>query len=199
MKIAIIGTHGTFKTTLAYFLAGVLKAKGMSVGVVSEVARDCPFVQEGRGNIIAQNWILLTQSQLEREFQEKYECVVCDRSLIDNHIYAKSAYKTEKQDLPEWIEPFVMHHVKSYNIIFKTPCSSMGLVKDGFRSIDLDWQKEMDLELTRFLKEQNIKYIEIPESSSSEVENIIDYSTRQARFMANRIIDMDVQTKLKRI
>tara|TARA_Y100000310_G_C20637386_1_gene791931 strand:+ start:1298 stop:1897 length:600 start_codon:yes stop_codon:yes gene_type:complete len=199
MKIAIIGTHGTFKTTLAYFLAGVLKAKGRTVGVVSEVARTCPFVKEGRGNIVAQNWILLSQAQEERELTDLYECVICDRSLIDNYVYAKDAYKKEKQDVPQWIEPFVLHHAKSYNIIFKTPFSSLGLVNDGMRSIDPDWQKEIDLELTRYLKEKGVKCIEIPESSAADHENIIDYSTRQARFMANKILDMDVQTKLKRI
>ena len=63
MKIAVIGSHGTFKTTLIYFLAGVLKAKGRNVGIIPEVARACPYFKGSHGNVLAQNWILLTQAQ----------------------------------------------------------------------------------------------------------------------------------------
>ena len=120
MKIAIIGTHGTFKTTLVYFLAGVLKAKGKSVGIIREMATACPYFKDGRGNILAQNWIILTQVQLERDYEQIYDYVICDRSVVDNYIYAIQAYKKEEQPLPGWIEPFVLHHLKSYDYLFKT-------------------------------------------------------------------------------
>ena len=123
MKIAIIGTHGTFKTTLVYFLAGVLKAKGKSVGIIREMATACPYFKDGRGNILAQNWIILTQVQLERDYEQIYDYVICDRSVVDNYIYAIQAYKKEEQPLPGWIEPFVLHHLKSYDYLFKTPIS----------------------------------------------------------------------------
>ncbi len=199
MKIAIIGTHGTFKTTLAYFLAGVLKSKGKTVGIVREVVRACPFMKDGQSSIIAQNWILLTQAQWEREFEGQYDYVICDRGLVDHYVYAQDAYQREKTEVPEWIEPFVMHHANTYNIIFKTPWSPQGLVKDGFRSVDTDWQREMDLKITRFLKDKGIRHIELPEAASDpkDHETIIEYATRQARFMATKILDMDVQTRLE--
>ncbi len=196
MKVALIGAHGTFKTTLIYFLAGVLKAKGKSVGIIREVVRSCPYFRRGHGNILAQNWILLTQSQLEREYQDKFDFVICDRSLIDNFIYAREAYENEEQELPQWIEPFVMHHAKTYNFLFKTPISEQGLIEDQVRSTDREWQLDIDRKIKEYLKEKEIKYIELPKSEAERFDEILEYATRQARFMANKIIDMDVQTKI---
>lgn len=43
MKIALIGTHGTGKTTLAYDIISKLKKKGIDADFLGEVARICPF------------------------------------------------------------------------------------------------------------------------------------------------------------
>ncbi|MBS3170766.1 AAA family ATPase [Candidatus Woesearchaeota archaeon] len=196
MKIAIIGTHGTFKTTLVYFLAGVLKAKGKSVGIIREMATACPYFKDGRGNILAQNWIILTQVQLERDYEQIYDYVICDRSVVDNYIYAIQAYKKEEQPLPGWIEPFVLHHLKSYDYLFKTPISPVGLVNDGIRSIDRKWQQEVEEQLIEYLEEKKIKHIGLPVSEAFEYDDIIEYATKQAKFMATYIVDMDVQKRI---
>lgn len=196
MKIAIIGSHGTFKTTLVYFLAGVLKAKGKSVGIIREMATACPYLKDGRGNVMAQNWILLNQVQLEREYEDIYDYVICDRSVVDNYVYAVQAYEKEKQPLPAWIEPFVLHHSKSYNFLFKTPVSAFGLIDDGVRSIDRHWQKEIDEQIKLYLKEKEIAHINLPISETENYEDIIDYATKQAKFMCSNIINMDVQKRI---
>ena len=196
MKIAIIGSHGTFKTTLIYFLAGVLKAKGKNVGIIGEVARNCPYFKKEHGNVLAQNWILLTQAQLEREAQDKYDYVLCDRSLVDNFIYALEAYEKEEKEIPDWLEPFVLHNTSSYNFLFKTIIPSDNIVNDGVRSTDSDWQIKIDSRLKKYLRVNGIENIELPLSNPDESETIIEYATRQAKFMANKIIDMDVQTRL---
>lgn len=196
MKIAVVGSHGTFKTTLLYFLAGVLKAKGKNVAIIREVIRACPYFNSGHGNVLAQNWVLLTQAQWEREYQELYDYVLCDRSLVDNFVYAKEAYVKENQLLPEWIEPFVLHHAKSYNFLFKTPLITKGLVSDGARATDKTWQEDMDLKIKQYMREKDIKYVELPVSEAETYDDVIEYATRQAKFMANKIIDMDVQTRI---
>lgn len=196
MKIAVIGSHGTFKTTLIYFLAGVLKAKGKNVGIIREVARACPYFKGGHGNILAQNWILLTQAQWEREYQDKYDYVLCDRSLIDNFLYAKEAYRKEEKELPDWIEPFILHHGESYSFLFKTTLSSKGLVHDGTRDTEAGWQREMDALICQYLEEKKIEHFSLPVSGASSFDEILEYAMRQARFMANKVIDMDMQTKI---
>ena len=196
MKIAVIGSHGTFKTTLLYFLAGVLKAKGKNVGIIPEVTRACPYFKGSHGNVLAQNWILLTQAQWEREYQDTYDYVLCDRSVVDNFIYAVQAYKKEEQAIPAWLEPFILHHGKSYNFLFKTPVSPYGLIDDGVRSIDRNWQKEIDTQLKEYLQEKTISHVELPISDSESYDDVIEYATRQAKFMANKIVDMDVQKRI---
>lgn len=196
MKIAVIGSHGTFKTTLIYFLAGVLKAKGKNVGIIREVARACPYFKGSHGNVLAQNWILLTQAQWEREYQDSYDYVLCDRSLVDNYMYAVQAYENESQQIPAWLEPFVLHHTKSYNFLFKTPLSPYGLIEDGIRSTDRQWQKDIDTKLKQYLKDKQINHIELPISESESYDDVIEYATRQAKFMANKIVDMDVQKRI---
>ncbi len=196
MKIAVIGSHGTFKTTLVYFLAGVLKAKGKSVGIIREMATSCPYFKSQHGNVMAQNWILLNQVQLEREYQDIYDFVICDRSVVDNFIYAVQAYEKEQQTIPTWIEPFVLHHSKSYNFLFKTPVSPFGLIDDGIRSVDRKWQKEIDEQIKQYLKEKEINHIELPISESETYDDIVDYATKQAKFMASQITNMDVQKRI---
>ena len=63
-------------------------------------------------------------------------------------------------------------------------------------SIDKEWQEEVDNKVIRYLKQQAINYVELPKADSDGFDSIMDYATRQAKFMANRFIDMDVQTKL---
>ena len=196
MKISIIGSHGTFKTTLVYFLAGVLKAKGKNVGIIREVARACPYFKGSHANVLAQNWILLTQAQCEREYQDIYDYVLCDRSVVDNFVYAVDAYKKEEQPMAAWLEPFVLHHAETYNYLFKTPVSPYGLIEDGVRSVDRNWQKEIDQKIKEYLKEKAIPHIELPISESESYDDVIDYATRQAKFMANKIVDMDVQKRI---
>ena len=43
MKIALIGTHGVGKTTLAYEICSLLKRSGKNVELVTEMARRSPF------------------------------------------------------------------------------------------------------------------------------------------------------------
>ncbi|MFH1972290.1 MAG: ATP-binding protein [archaeon] len=196
MKIAIIGSHGTFKTTLSYFLAGVLKSRAKTVGIVDEVAGSCPYLKQGRGDFIAQNWIMLTQIQREREKQDQNEYIVCDRSIIDNFVYTLDLFQSSNTPLPEWMEPFTLAHAKSYNFIFKTPLTRLGLVKDGVRNTEYEWQEKIDKLLLKFLKDHDIKYISLPAVPEGNPGEVIDYAIRQAMFMARKITDMDIQTSL---
>ena len=89
-----------------------------------------------------------------------------------------------------------MHHAQTYNFLFKTPVSEHGLIEDQIRSTDKQWQLDIDSQIKKYLKEKEIKYVELPKSEAERFDEILDYATRQAKFMANKIIDMDVQTKI---
>ena len=87
MKLALIGTHGVGKTTLAYDVCALLKKQGQNVELVTEVARRCPFpVNEGT-TLEAQLWILHTQIADELAAAQRAQTVICDRSVLDNYCY----------------------------------------------------------------------------------------------------------------
>src|SRR5512145_1893549 len=78
MKLALIGTHGVGKTTLAYDICALRKKQGQNVELVTEVARRCPFpVNEGT-TLEAQLWILHTQIADELAAGQRAQTVICD-------------------------------------------------------------------------------------------------------------------------
>src|SRR6188768_4363959 len=88
MKIAIVGTHGTGKSTLSYNLASYYKMKGKTVKIVQEVARSCPFPINEKMTIEAAKWIYLEHSRKELE-ASKNEICIGDRSVFDSFAYAE--------------------------------------------------------------------------------------------------------------
>jgi nicotinamide riboside kinase len=139
MKIALIGAHATGKTTLAYDIATSLKKMNFNVDVLGEVSRDCPFPINENTTIKAQSWILFTQYLREIEKEDKCDYLICDRSVLDNY-----AYYVRKFGRSEEMEPFILNHMKSYGYLFKIPIKEEYLTKDGIRSIDKKFQKEID-------------------------------------------------------
>src|SRR5215813_13564421 len=94
-KVALVGTHGVNKTTIAYELAGVLKRKGKSVELLTEIARECPFPLNERATSDAYQWIIARQVQLELEKAGRADVLVCDRSVLDNFAYYVRRYGNE--------------------------------------------------------------------------------------------------------
>ena len=86
-KVALVGTHGVNKTTIAYELAGALKRRGRTVELITEIARDCPFPLNERATREAFQWIIARQIQLEIEKTPRADVLVCDRAVLDNFAY----------------------------------------------------------------------------------------------------------------
>jgi len=61
LKLALIGTHGVGKTTLAYELCSLLKKADHNVELVTEVARQSPFPVNAATTLEGQLWILHAQ------------------------------------------------------------------------------------------------------------------------------------------
>src|SRR5437660_12902074 len=91
-KVALVGTHGVNKTTIAYELAGALKRKGLAVELLTEIARECPFPLNERATREAYQWIIARQIQLELEKAPRADVLVCDRSVLDNFAYYVRRY-----------------------------------------------------------------------------------------------------------
>ena len=115
-KIAFIGSHGVGKTTLCYGLAARLKALDISLDFVGEVARRCPLPINRGTTLSAQSWILHTQITEELVAAERYEVVICDRSVLDNFVYLILASGSQPH-----LEGLVNHWISTYSLMVRVP------------------------------------------------------------------------------
>lgn len=139
MKIALIGTHGTGKTTLAYELTAGLKKEGINAGLVREIAGICPLPINENTTIEAQEWMIYQQYCKELEEKEKFDSLVCDRSVLDCYVYYFNKFGENKL-----LYEFVKEKIKGYDFLFRVPINGSYLKEDGIRSVNPEFQKEID-------------------------------------------------------
>ena len=156
MKVAFIGTHGVGKTTLCYDLAAVLKRQGVHVDIVKEVARLSPLPINRQTSLEAQTWILMTQVAEEIRSAAHHEVVVCDRSVLDNYAYMVLACGRQAA-----LERFVVHWMKTYDVLFKVPISGAASA-DGVRDTDEFFMRSIDQLVDSLLAERKIPFHALP-------------------------------------
>jgi thymidylate kinase len=138
LKLALIGTHGVGKTTLAYEVCSLLKKADYNVELVTEVARRSPFpVNEGT-TLEGQLWILHAQIAAELEAAARAPHVICDRAVLDNYGYLVNKFGRQKQ-LEEWLSWWM----ESYSLLVAVPPMADGIPPDGFRSENLEFQQRI--------------------------------------------------------
>ena len=138
LKIAFIGTHGVGKTTLCYDLAAHLKRLDFSVDLVKEVARECPLPIKQDTTLEAQSWILHTQIAMEIAAGDRYQAVICDRSVLDNY-----AYLVHQVGRVEAMEPVIAQWLMTYSLLVKVPIWEPPRF-DGTRDVSEKFQAEID-------------------------------------------------------
>jgi len=142
-KVALVGTHGVNKTTIAYELAGVLKRKGRTVELLTEIARECPFPLNEQATREAYQWIIARQVQLEIEKFPRADVLVCDRSVLDNFAYYARRYGLVGEEA-EALGAYCRSWMRTYDLLVRLPVTE-ALAPDGFRSTDARFQREIDL------------------------------------------------------
>lgn len=138
MKIAYSGTHGTGKTTSVYHHAADLKIDpayaNKNVGIVYEVARHSPFPLNKESTHETQLWGFCTQIAMELEYKQKYDIIICDRTIMDPIAYAIVLGYQRSADTM-WA--IAEEHIHSYDrIIYKSPDNNNYCFADGIRDID---------------------------------------------------------------
>lgn len=147
MKVAFIGSHGVGKTALCFGLAAHLKRVDITVGLVQEVARDCPMPINRETTLNAQSWILHTQIAREIAAAESSRAVVCDRSVLDNY-----AYLVHRIGRRRALDPLVEEWLATYTLLVKVPLWTRPRF-DGVRATDTAFQREIDREVDRLVEE----------------------------------------------
>jgi hypothetical protein len=141
-KVALVGTHGVNKTTLAYELAGVLKRRGKTVELLTEIARESPLPLNEQGTPEAYQWIIARQIQLEIEKSPRAEILVCDRAVLDNFAYYARRF-AEPSQAYQALYSYCHYWMTTYDLLVRLPIT-YPLTSDGFRSTDVTFQKEID-------------------------------------------------------
>lgn len=168
MKIAIIGTHSTGKTTLAYKLADVLQAHGYSVSFLNELSRMCPYPVNEQTTFEAQKWIQANQIIEEQKFQKPGTILICDRSTLDNFAYMQR--QAERCNIDTALhKDNAIAHMDSYELVFKTTMLEIPAVNDGFRSVDDSFREEIDRRISHLLSTNSISHHLLPETDNYNI------------------------------
>jgi thymidylate kinase len=137
LKIALIGTHGVGKSTLAFEICSLLKKADYNVELVTEVARRSPFPVNEATTLEGQLWILHAQIAAELD-AARAPHVICDRSALDNYCYLVNKFGRQ-QRLEQWLEWWM----QSYTLLIGIPPLADGIPRDGFRSENLEFQQRI--------------------------------------------------------
>lgn len=159
MKIAIIGTHSTGKTTLKEHIGNELAATGHSVAHLPEFARLCPFPINQTTTLEAQTWILEQQMLHEYIAHQPGVFLLCDRATIDNFAYMHRA--TNGKDINGY-ENLAVDHMQTYDYVFKTTMLDIDPLYDKVRSTDGTFRQDIDNRITHFLHKHNIFHYALP-------------------------------------
>src|SRR6202451_4620084 len=112
LKLALIGTHGVGKTTLADELCSLLKKSQHNVELVTEVARHSPFPVNAATTIEGQLWILHAQIAAELDAGRRAPQVIADRSVLDNYCYLVNKFGRQPQ-----LEPWLGWWMDTYDVL----------------------------------------------------------------------------------
>lgn len=148
MKLALIGTHGVGKTTLAYEICSLLKKAGENVELATEVARRSPFPVNAETTLEGQLWILHAQIAAELDASRRGAHVVCDRSVLDNYCYLVNKFGRQPQ-----LESWLAWWMGTYDLLAGVPPLAERIQPDGFRSEDVSFQHRIHDLLNELLAE----------------------------------------------
>ena len=173
LKLALIGTHGVGKTTLAYEICSLLKKADHNVELITEVARQSPFPVNAATTLEGQLWILHTQISAELDAARRAPHVICDRSVLDNYCYLVNKFGRQPQ-LEQWLAWWM----NSYDLLVGVPPLAEGIQPDGFRSEDQLFQQRIHALLKRVLGEPPFHVLR---------EHVLWLELRDRRVWAERI------------
>ena len=150
MRIAITGTHGVGKTTLAKVLSETLH-----LPLITEVAREVAVAvgYKSTMEIIADSparkvsfQVTLLGAQSAREFYNRTKGFVSDRSILDIIAYMR-LYELEniEPNLDTLTENAIDYAATNYDLVLYLPLIGEGPVaNDGFRLTDRVSQEKVD-------------------------------------------------------
>ena len=175
-KIAIVGTHGTGKTTLAYKICAEAKEKGMNATIINEVARSCPFPLNESSSLDGCIWMVSEQIKREMDaIAQKTDIIVCDRSVLDMIAYVP--YEAAYGEIYEYLKMFCMKWFKTYDNVFWVHPTGETIEPDGIRATDVEFQKKIHISfqhtLSYLLGLKSVKTVRSSSIFKDQVKGVI--------------------------
>jgi nicotinamide riboside kinase len=171
-RVAIVGSFSTGKTTLAETVAPKL-----DLPLLPEVARqviELGFKLDKDATVETETLIFLRQFYNEMQHPD----FVGDRSLIDVMAYA--SWVLENQDrrkefaLWDTCLDIARFHLRSqYTHVFYLPIE-FGIVLDGLRPDDPDFQQDIDRRMVHLLESNDVSYETLTGSVEERTQALID-------------------------
>ena len=163
IKIAIIGTSGTGKTTLTKKLKRGFTRQNKKVEIIDEVTRKCPWNINEQAEFICQSWIFHEQIRKELEIEYKNpDIIIYDRNICDNLAYMERVIDTTK-DFPiiEFLQlvEIARYWSYKYDYIIYMPLNLQYLKEDGVRSVNEKFTKDIDWRIRRIIKNFDLDVI----------------------------------------
>ncbi len=161
MKIAISGSHGVGKTTLARALA-----KELGLPIISEVAREVAQAHGFETTEQIKNASMMRRimfqlnvfyGQIKAE-EDNWRGFVSDRSIFDSVAYTN--YYGLPDGLVEYLTRDAVTHSKHYDLIIYCPIVGKP-VHDGFRLTDTNSQICIDSKLEELLEQARCSVIKL--------------------------------------
>ena len=152
MKIAVIGSHCTGKSTICIQLAKHFRFK--FIPDVTTKAFHLKFTLNETTPPETQFWILSKQLELERNTPTPW---IMEKSLWDNIIYGNFAIKDE---IVNKVINEIVERNADYDLVFY--CSvEFPIVGDGIRSLDENFRKTIDKDFRKYIKRNGIPIHEL--------------------------------------
>jgi len=165
IKIAVMGSHGTGKTTLAKALAEKLGFTYI-YDLTREEAVKKGFTINEQTPPEVQLWLLIRQWELEATTRGGW---VADKSSFDYLVYGDLILKDEiVKKIIRW---FVQRNAR-YDFVFYLPIE-FPMEEDGLRSVDPKFREEIDHLLRTCLDEFSVPYIILSGSVEERVEKAL--------------------------
>ncbi len=165
MRIAVIGSHGTGKTTLC---DGLLKAFNFNfIPDVVPKAHELKFLINEKTPPETSFWVLSKQLELERNTSETW---VMEKSLFDNLIYGQFSIKDN--NILNVMKKIILKNAH-YDLMFYCPIE-FSLADDGLRSLNKNFQKKIDINFRSFLAMFNLGYIELRGNKEARLNKAIN-------------------------
>ena len=172
MRIAVVGSHGTGKTTVAENVS-----KKTWLPKLDEVAREVMDMFGKRPQDMTPEERKRFQIDvyfLQHDKEDNKESFISDRGIYDNLAYV---YFVEEK-LYELLKRKTKEVHQWYDKVYYTPIE-FELQQDGVRFEDLEFQKQIDYKIKEILNVLNIEYEVLSWSTKQREQQILSYIQSQ--------------------